>query len=52
MNELFLITVDLSATDNICPYHTFTLEVKPPVGAVLPIERTVPARTTQYVNLH
>jgi len=51
-NELFLITVDLSNADNIGPYHTFTLEVKPPVGAVLPIERTVPARVSQYVNLH
>ena len=51
-NELFQITVDLSSTDNISAYHTFTLEVKPPVGAVLPIERTVPARVSQYVNLH
>lgn len=51
MNELFLITVDLSST-NVTPYHTFTLEVKPPVGAVLPLERTVPARSSQYVNLH
>ncbi|MFH1651217.1 MAG: archaellin/type IV pilin N-terminal domain-containing protein [Chloroflexota bacterium] len=50
-NELFMITVDLSATDNIGPYHQFTLEVKPPIGAVLPIERTVPARVSQYVNL-
>ena len=50
MNELFLITVDLSST-NVSPYHTFTLEVKPPVGAVLPLERTVPARESQYVNL-
>ena len=51
-NELFQITVDLSSTENISAYHTFTLEVKPPVGAVLPIERTVPARVSQYVNLH
>ncbi len=51
-NELFLITVDLSNTDNVGPYSTFTLEVKPPVGAVLPIERTVPARVSQYVNLY
>ena len=50
--ELFMITVDLSSTDNVGAYHTFTLEVKPPIGAVLPIERTVPARTSQYVNLH
>ncbi len=51
-NEMFLITVDLSGADNITAYHTFTLEVKPPVGPVLPLERTVPARTSQYVNLH
>jgi flagellin FlaB len=52
MNELFLITVDLSNTDNVGPYHTFTLEIKPPVGPVIPLERTVPARSSQYVNLH
>ena len=51
-NEIFQITVDLSNTDNVGAYHTFTLEVKPPVGAVLPIERTVPARVSQYVNLY
>jgi len=51
-NELFLITVDLTATDNVGPYRQSTLEVKPPVGAVLPVERTVPARVSQYVNLH
>ena len=50
--ELFQITVDLSSTDNVSAYHTFTLEVKPPIGPVLPIERTVPARVSQYVNLH
>ncbi len=51
-NELFQITVDFSVTDNVVAYHTFTLEIKPPIGAVLPIERTVPARVSQYVNLH
>ena len=51
-DELFQITVDLSTTANVGPYSTFTLEVKPPIGAVLPIERTVPARVSQYVNLY
>jgi flagellin FlaB len=58
-NELFLITVDLSCvSDNASddekpgPYHKFQLEVKPPVGAVLVLERTVPARVNQIVNLH
>ncbi len=59
-NELFLITVDLSTvTDNassdaekVSAYHQFALEVKPPSGAVLTIERTVPARINQIVNLY
>jgi len=58
-NELFMITVDLScvsenATDEQKPgpYHNFQLEVKPPVGAVLVLERSVPARVDQIVNLH
>lgn len=50
--ELFQITVDLSSTENVSAYHRFTLEVKPPIGAVLPIERTIPARVSQYVNLY
>ena len=51
--ELFLITLDLSsATVSLKPYETFFVEIKPPVGPVLPIERTVPGRITQYVNLH
>ncbi len=52
--ELFLVTVDMSsaATVNIGPYEKFSLEVRPPDGPVLPIERTIPRRLTQYVNLH
>ena len=57
--ELFMITVDLTcvsanATDEQKPgpYHKFQLEVKPPVGAVLVLERTVPARVDQIVNLY
>lgn len=52
--ELFQVTVDLSTTANVSigPYHRFALEVKPPGGAVLPIERTTPARISEYVNLH
>lgn len=58
-NELFQITVDLScvsanATEEQKPkaYHTFQLEVKPPIGAILVIERTLPARVDQIVNLY
>jgi flagellin FlaB len=58
-NKLFMITVDLScvsanATAEQKPgaYHTFRLEIKPPVGAILPIERTIPARVDQIVDLY
>ena len=58
-NELFLITVDLSCVSANAtpaqvpgPYHEFSLEVKPPVGAVLVLERTIPARVDQIVNLY
>ena len=53
-NELFLVTVDLSSSDNISigAYDRFALEIKPPDGPVLTIERTIPARMSQYVNLH
>ena len=42
--EMFEITVDMTgAGETIGTYHTFTIEVKPPIGAVLIIERTTPA---------
>jgi|WetSurMetagenome_2_1015567.scaffolds.fasta_scaffold340931_1 archaeal flagellin FlaB len=53
-NELFQVNVDLAATGNmtITSYSRFTLEVKPPDGPVLSIERTIPGRISQYINLH
>lgn len=58
-NELFMITVDLTVVSANAtpeqlpgPYHTFQLEIKPPVGAVLILERTLPARVDQIVNLY
>jgi flagellin FlaB len=59
-NELFMITVDLRCVSaNVTdpkmlpgPYHKFDLEIKPPVGAVLVLERTMPARSDVLVNLY
>ena len=52
-DELFLVTIDLSAVNiSLRPRETFFIEIKPPIGPVLPIERTIPGRTSQYVNLH
>jgi flagellin FlaB len=53
-NELFEVTIMIPTSGNISigPYHNFSLEIKPADGPVLPIERTLPARVSQYVNLH
>jgi len=58
--ELFQITVDMSPVNEgassaeqfLGRYHEFALEVKPPTGAVMVIERTIPPRVTQLVNLY
>ncbi|MDD5082395.1 MAG: hypothetical protein PHU08_03380 [Dehalococcoidales bacterium] len=58
-NELFQIDVNVQAvSDNatsddakLTAYHTFTLEMKPPIGPILSIERTVPSRVDAVVNL-
>jgi len=53
-NELFQVTVAIPSTGNVSigPYDRFALEVKPSNGPVLPVERTIPGRVSQYVNLH
>lgn len=58
--ELFQLTVDLTAVNNgaasdaekLGANHTFQLEIKPPTGATLSIERTIPNRVSNMVNLH
>jgi len=51
--EMFEITVDMTgAGEAIGTYHTFTLEVKPPVGSMLRIERTTPAAIDSVMILH
>ena len=39
-------------TNGVDTYHTFTLEVKTPDGAVLPIQRTTPALLSPVMDLH
>lgn len=53
-NELFRVIIDIPASGNVSigPYDRFALEVKPADGPVLPVERTIPGRVSQYVNLH
>jgi flagellin FlaB len=51
--EMFEITVDMTtAGESIGIYHTFQLEVKPPVGSALIIERTTPAALDAVMILH
>jgi flagellin FlaB len=53
--ELLEVTVDFSAdaSINIGTNHTFTLEIKPPQGSYMVIQRTTPASVVQtIVNLN
>jgi flagellin FlaB len=53
--EMFEITVDmtgLSGGETIGPYKTFSLEIKPPVGSVLVIERITPAALDDVMILY
>lgn len=50
-DEKFEITVDLTAL-SLGPDTTFSVEVKPPTGAVLVIERTTPAWIDAVIDLH
>lgn len=50
-DEKFEIAIDLSAL-SLGPDTTFNIEVKPPTGAVLYIERTTPAWIDAIMDLH
>jgi flagellin FlaB len=51
--EMFEVTVDMTgAGEAIDTYHTFQLEVKPPVGSALIIERTTPAALDSVMILN
>ena len=50
-DEKFEITVDLSGL-SLGPDTTFSVEVKPPTGAVLVFERTTPAWIDAVMDLH
>jgi len=59
-DEKFQLTIDLTYVNQhagwdykrILPNHEFRVEVKPPTGAVLPIERTVPAIIKDVNNMN
>ena len=51
--ETFEVTIDLTgAGESIGTYHTFDVEIKPPVGSVLVVERTTPAALDTYMILN
>jgi flagellin FlaB len=51
--ETFQMTIDLAgAGETIGTYHTFDIEIKPPIGSVLTIERTTPAALASYMILN
>jgi flagellin FlaB len=51
--ETFEMRIDLTGTgETISTYKTFGIEIKPPVGSVLVMERTTPAALSPWMILH
>jgi flagellin FlaB len=52
--ETFQMTIDLEAVagGGVGTYHTFDIDIKPPVGSVLVIERTTPAALSDWLILN
>jgi flagellin FlaB len=51
--ETFEMVIDLTGTgETISTYKTFSIEIKPPVGSVLVMERTTPAALSPWMILH
>ena len=51
--ETFEMTIDLTgAGEAIGTYKTFNVEIKPPVGSVLVVERTTPAALSTWMILN
>ena len=51
--QTFQITIDLEAVvGGVGTYKTFDIDIKPPVGSVLTIERTTPAALAAYMILN
>jgi flagellin FlaB len=50
--ETFQMTIDLEAVGGIGTYKTFDIDIKPPVGSVLTIERTTPAALPPWLILN
>jgi archaeal flagellin FlaB len=51
--ETFEMTIDMTtAGEAVGTYHTFDVEIKPPVGSVLVVERTTPAQLYDYMILN
>jgi len=51
--ETFEMTIDLTGiVETVDTYHTIDLEIKPPTGSVLVIERTTPAALSTWMILN
>jgi archaellin len=52
--QTFQMTIDLEAIagHGVGTYHTFEIDIKPPIGSVLTIERTTPAQLESYMVLN
>ena len=55
VGELFELTLDIgnaTTANRVGPYDEFTVEIKPPGGAVMQFDRSLPPRCDTVVNLY
>jgi archaeal flagellin FlaB len=51
-NDQVLVTVDLAAITQLAPYDLFTLEIVPPTGATITVQRTLPGNIADLISLN
>jgi len=50
-DELFVVMVDMPATSDVAEYDNFTIQVIPPTGATITIQRTLPGGISKVMDL-
>jgi len=50
-DEIFVVTVDMPAASDIGVYESFTIQVIPPTGATITLQRTLPGGLAKVMDL-
>jgi archaellin len=51
-DEVHVVTIDLPADANVTAYKTFTIQMVPPTGATITLNRALPGTLLSVMDLH